>query len=189
MTAPRLRTPLGRLVWNDRRNRRTMGVVVLALVVGLLVGLGVARDRGSDQRQQASLPTSTDAPALAPGQAAPGTANGTGAVVTVYGYSEDPTGGDAQPQPPDGNVFSSVDAQVCAEAAAVFFDPASLTLVVPEGTPVLRPSYAREPALGAADVAAHQCVRGYVTYQLPTGVRPIAVTFNDGVRAERWLVR
>lgn len=105
--------------------------------------------------------------------------------VIVYAYENPVSSPGATPRP--GNVFADIDAEGCAGADAgpnAGVGPQAFRLQVgqsayyPVGT-------SKEPALRATKLAAGQCARGWVTFELPQGAKPQYALF-EGSKVAAW---
>ena len=43
-----------------------------------------------------------------------------------------------------------------------------------------QPAYGKEPALSYTNLNPDDCVRGWITYEVPAGVRPVYIVFDTG---------
>ena len=97
----------------------------------------------------------------------------------MYSY-EQPATGISQyltPQAP-GNEFSAVDAEVCATGTAgLSAGSYDFGLQYPDNTE-RQSSYGKQPDLSNRQLAAGDCARGWVTYEVPRGQRPSVVTYR-----------
>lgn len=100
-----------------------------------------------------------------------------------------------------GFEWAVIDVEACAgptedDTGLRFVNPFDFELQMPDNTRLMSDIPVKEPALN--DVAlpgAGECARGFVTYQVPEGQRPVAVvdtavTADDGFtpRPVRWMV-
>jgi hypothetical protein len=102
-----------------------------------------------------------------------------GGKVTVYGYEQPASGLNRYqtPQQPNSE-FSAVDAQVCATGASGL-DANSFDFRLQFSDNSQRePSYGKEPALNSTKVATGDCLRGWITFEVPAGQRPGFVLYR-----------
>ncbi len=104
------------------------------------------------------------------------TANGN--TLTVYSYEAPATDVIFDPNP--GNVFAAIDVEGCTRPdleGAVSIGPFDFQLQMPDNT--RRDAFSlKEPALHETDLAAGDCVRGFMTFEIPEGVTALFVIFN-----------
>jgi Domain of unknown function (DUF4352) len=118
-----------------------------------------------------------------------------GNFVTVYSY-EAPVSSDNQfSQPDPGNVFALIDVEGCAGATntqAVSLNPFDFELQMLDNTRRQSDIPVREPSLHATDLAGGDCVRGFVTFEVPDGQNAKAVVFtSSGIQGStiiKWAV-
>jgi hypothetical protein len=127
-----------------------------------------------------------------------------GNVETVYGY-EQPSPAPQFMTPDAGKEYAAADIEACVNAdltkdpdtgaavppdqQVISVNPYDYQLMMPDNTR-LQPTFgAREPALNATDVEHGQCVRGWVSWQVPIGVRPVSIVdTKTGPPAIQWQV-
>ena len=88
----------------------------------------------------------------------------------------------------DGNVVKVVTYQQPVPAGAIEPDPGMEygAIEVPDGTRRGRSRFGpREPALAEASLEPDECVRGWVSFEVPTNERPVNVVFS-GSSVVRW---
>jgi hypothetical protein len=113
-----------------------------------------------------------------------------GATVTVFTF-EAPVPPPSQFRQPDpGNVFLAIEVQECAgpnSTEEMHANPFNWGIRMPDNT-LREPGISvREPALHSADLTFGDCVRGWVTFQVPDGVPPTQVIFDGpGYAQSRW---
>jgi len=99
--------------------------------------------------------------------------------VVVYTYESPVSPAGATPAP--GDVFADIDAEGCAGANAgpntgigpqAFYLQIGQSAYHPVGT-------SKEPALRPTRLAAGQCARGWVTFEIPDGAKPQYAIFNS----------
>lgn len=102
------------------------------------------------------------------------TANGN--TITVYSYEAPATIFD----PPPGKVLAAIDVEGCTRPdleGTVTIGPIDFQLQMPDNTR-RDPFSLKEPALHETALAAGDCVRGFMTFEVPEGVTPLFVIFN-----------
>jgi hypothetical protein len=115
--------------------------------------------------------------------------------VTVHAY-EQPATGLNQYQNPEtaGDEFSAADVELCATGGqALSANPFNFELQMPYNAR-RQPSFGKEPGLNATNLTAGDCVRGWVTFEVPAGVRPSYLVYNvpglpsSGAQPLKWAV-
>lgn len=94
-------------------------------------------------------------------------------------------------EPDPGNSFAAVDVEACAgpdssNGVASTFD---FELQMPDNTRMdatFMP--AKEPELKSGALAAGDCIRGWVSFEVPTGAKPAAVVFSDFDTSLKWAI-
>ena len=103
-----------------------------------------------------------------------------GNTLTVYTL-ESPVSDDLfDPEP--GRIFVSIDVEGCASAeteGAVEINPFQFQIQMPDNTRFDPTFGVKEPALNSTSLFANDCVRGFVTFEIPEGVTPASVVFNS----------
>lgn len=113
-----------------------------------------------------------------------------GTTVQVY-TAETFQSPDQYEQPKAGNRFFTIDTEECAGAKSenVSSNPFNYALQMPDNTRVEAGISAREPALHSAQLAPGDCVRGWVTFEIPKDAKPNFVIFATGLYLRaRWIV-
>jgi hypothetical protein len=126
-----------------------------------------------------TAPTSTTAPN---GALAMGTAGKTprGNTITVHSYEQPATGISSYRSPQGaGNEFAAIDVEACATSGqASTVNSFNFKLQMPDNTRRDVTS-GKDPALNFTNLAANDCVRGWVTFEVPAGQRAAYVTYDD----------
>lgn len=138
-----------------------------------------ATDTGGQDGSQAS----TD---LVVGDAA---VTASGNEITIHSFEYVPADEFYQPEP--GFRFAAVDVEGCADpdsATAADLNPYDFNLQMPDNTRLDGDYYVREPVLNATTILPGDCVRGWVTYQVPEGTTPANVIFT-GSSIVKWAVQ
>lgn len=171
--------------------KRTLAACALALAAMAGCGADDTQPRSLGTVPQKADPSTTTTTKPADYQFTVGekvlTARGN--TVTVYSYAQPVPPPDEYSAAPDGMEVAAADVEICVTADLSNYDgqvvppeqrfltsnPYDWVLAMPDNSR-LQPSHARsEPALNAADIAEGQCVRGWVSWEVPAGVRPRAV--------------
>lgn len=144
--------------------------------------------RASEPEEPASEPeAATEEPEdLVVGDAA---ATSSGNEITIHGFEYVPADDFNQPEP--GFRFAAIDAEGCANPdseTSANLSPYDFSLQMPDNTRLNGDFFAREPALEATTVLPGDCVRGWVTYQIPEGEAPASVVFT-GSSIIKWAVQ
>lgn len=109
-----------------------------------------------------------------------------GNTVTVYAYEPLPMER-SFPTPSAGNGYAAVEVGGCVSTGSEGPDPQYFDLVLPDWSR-LRPTFAlKQPALRATRLAVGECIRGWITFEVPTSTRPQAVVFNASSLV-RWAI-
>lgn len=126
-----------------------------------------------------------------------------GNTIAIYTY-EQPAPPPEFFRPDPGMEYAVADVELCAtgdlstdafgnerppEEQVASVNPFDFELVMPDNSR-LQPTIAvREPALNSTDLAQDECVRGWVSWEVPAGVRPVAVLDKQtGPPNIRWTV-
>ncbi len=170
---------------------RKFAVLVLVTSVAACGGSSTPKAKviGNASSSSTSTTTTTTLPSNV-GKVGDKIQSALGNVETVYAYE--------QPSPPvqfrtpdAGMEFAAADIELCVNAdltkdpdtgAAIPPDkqyvsatPFDYELMMPDNTR-LQPTFgAREPGLNATNIERGQCLRGWVAWQVPVGVRPVSI--------------
>jgi hypothetical protein len=112
---------------------------------------------------------------------------GAGNKVTVHAYEQPYRDREEQLDP--GTEFASIDVEACAGSEDAATDPRQWQLLMPDNRrpePELYALPIREPQFPAAPLPAGECVRGWITFQVPTGVRAEEVVNVAADRRISW---
>lgn len=101
--------------------------------------------------------------------------------VTVYTYKAPVTSDNRFTQPKAGFIFAAVDIQQCAGSGGDRFGPNRFDweLAMPDNTRLKAGSTVVEPQLGSSPLAPGDCIRGWVSFEVPTGDTPRHVVYNE----------
>lgn len=170
-----------------------MSMVNRAVAAGLVAALASAACSSSPgiQQEVAAAPSTSAAtsPSTAPhADALPmGQQSETeeGNVVQMIAFVQPVSPGVIEPDP--GMEFAAVEAEICAGArGARRVTPDAISVEMPDGRRRGRAYLGpKEPALADAKLGGGACVRGWVSFEVPTGQRPAYVVFQ-GSSVLRW---
>lgn len=195
-----------------RREWKTWHVAVTALIALLLgVGIGVAGGARDDQSLATgasgststsevprTLATTTISTRQSTTTVTPTTIRSfpvgeqqifrDGTKLTVYAYTESNLSARFS-QPNAGYHWAAVDFQACAGSNQFSVNRLYLILSMPDNSRIQRDgTTTRAPDLSSADLPAGECVRGWLTYQVPDGSRPSTIIWDDPQRFAKWTV-
>ncbi len=114
-----------------------------------------------------------------------------GDTVQVYGYEVDVPPLNDFITPDDGKSYSVIDVEGCAakDSPAGVVNPFYFQLAMPDNTRVETGfGGAKEPDLHAGTQVAGDCIRGFVTFEVPVGVTPVAVVFDTFGTVGKWAI-
>lgn len=101
--------------------------------------------------------------------------------ITVYTYRSPVSSDNRFIQPKSGFVFASVDIQHCAGPTGDRLGPNRFDweLAMPDNTRLRPGSTVVEPQLGASPLGPNDCIRGWVSFEVPSGSTPRHVVYNE----------
>lgn len=142
-------------------------------------------DRDVPARPTASSSTTTTDAGPAPLLIGEGTTTRDGNVVKVVSYHQPVPAGAVEPDP--GMEYGAVEVEICAgRRGAPRVTPDGFSVELPDGTRRGRSRFGpREPALAEANLGPDECVRGWVSFEVPANERPVHVVFS-GSSVVRW---
>ncbi len=152
-------------------------IVLLCVSLFLALGVTAACSSGDGDSDEQSLPTATEpAPDLSVGDTG---LTVLGNMLTVHAYETGVADEFFEPDP--GNEFVAIDVEGCTsndleEPASL--NPRDFALQIPDNTRLVADTGFREPALNATTLFAGDCVRGWVTFQVPQGITPQFIVFE-----------
>jgi len=115
-----------------------------------------------------------------------------GRTVTLLTYDQPWTSTDKYGfvKPADGKEFATIDLKGCAGPAddPRGFNPFDFTLAMSDSTRIETAIVGRDPSLHSAPLQANDCIRGWVTFEVPAGQRPVAVVYTSGRNSAKWVV-
>lgn len=179
------------------RTRRR--ITFIPLTVGLLAlascggsssqsGAKLVQRQGTSSSSSSSTTTSTTTPSQFKVGDTVKTAHGN--TETVYTYSQPVQPSNSYLHPDAGKEYASADVQACAtgdltqdqgrpvpqDQQYIDVNPFDYVLIMPDNTR-LQPSIgAKDPALNDTKIYKGDCVRGWITWQVPAGQRPSFIT-------------
>ena len=111
-----------------------------------------------------------------------------GGTLTVFSYTAPTTPNDKNASAaPAGQMYATVDVQFCIGAAAgESAGPAEFALRLANGVDVHPRVGVRDPAFIVHRLQAHQCNRGFITFQIASGEHASAVV--DATSANAWQI-
>ncbi len=174
--------------------------VLLCVSLFLALGVTAACSSGDGDSAEQSLPTATEPAPEAPAETAETTEPpppsptpprasslsvgdtglaGLGNMLTVHAYETGVTDEFFEPDP--GNEFVAIDVEGCTrndleEPASL--NPFDFQLQMPPNTRLVADIGIKEPVLNATTLFAGDCVRGWVTFQVPQGITPQFIIFE-----------
>lgn len=110
--------------------------------------------------------------------------------ITVHSYEYVPPTDIWQPEP--GFEYNAADIEACASPdlkGSADFNPFDFGLQMPDNTRLQPHVGVKEPALNLTTLPPGDCVRGYVTFQVPQGGTPAYVIFSARSTIIKWAVQ
>lgn len=170
------------------RRRRLIGLLVSAATFTACTSGTATVDQDVAARpatsSSAAVTTTTD-PGPAPLLIGEGAPTRDGNVVKVVTYHQPVPAGAIEPDP--GMEYGAIEVEICAgRRGAPRVTPDGFSVELPDGTRRGRSRFGpREPALAEASLGPGECVRGWVSFEVPTNERPVHVVFS-GSSVVRW---
>ncbi len=114
----------------------------------------------------------------------------TGRTVTLVAYEQPWTSSNQFTKPKTGFSYATIDVKGCAgsEDDAFGFNPFSFGLAMADSTRIEPALAAREPRLASGPLAANDCVRGWIVFEVPTGQRAEFVVYSTTFSTAKWRV-
>lgn len=160
--------------------------LLLALFVVVVSACGSTNSATSPSP---SAPAASPSPPAIPVYYVGDTINATnGNSFTVYSYLPSFDTGNQFAVPTPGNVYAAIDVQECAGSAGSSANPFDWALRMPDNSRISSTVGWKEPPLHAVDLAASDCVRGWVTFEVPQGITPAFVVLTSSTNI-RWVIR
>lgn len=117
-------------------------------------------------------------------------ATSAGNEITVRSYEYVPPTDIWQPEP--GFEYAAADIEACASPdleGSVDLNPAAFNLQMPDNTRVETDVGVKEPSLDFTTLPPGDCVRGFVTFQVPQGETPTYLIFTGSSSIIKWAVQ
>ncbi len=113
-----------------------------------------------------------------------------GDTVQVFTYTAPVRSGDPLITPAPGMQFAAIEVEGCSMEESAFgsVHPGSFELAMGAGNRLQSAFPVKEPQLSSGPRAAGDCIRGWVTFEVPAGDTPAAVVFNDSGTSVEWNV-
>lgn len=168
--------------------------LTLALLVAALT-VGCATEKDTGQPQLADPTTTTEAPPTTAGETTTTqppeptefkigdrVETGRGNFITLHAF-EQPVAPPQYSEPSAGNEYAAADVEFCAAVPPpddtgtnVYpVGPGDFELAMKDNTRRSFDIGIKEPAMNYTDVAVDDCLRGWITYQVPAGQRPASL--------------
>lgn len=127
---------------------------------------------------RATLPPTTAAPADYP-MGSTLTTEPRGHKLTVYSYKSPVVSGNRFTQPKDGYIFASIEVQHCAGSGGDQFGPNRFDweIALIDNTRLRAGSTVSEPQLASSPLGPNDCIRGWVTFEVPAAATPRHVVY------------
>ncbi|MEX1254911.1 MAG: DUF4352 domain-containing protein [Dehalococcoidia bacterium] len=137
-------------------------------------------EQGSPEDIPVAAPTASPTVAEQPSIGDKVEASG-GISLIVYSYDAPVTSANEFSRPDPGNIFAAIDVEMCTganppESASV--NPFDFRLQMPDNSRLEPGISAKEPELNSTNLLANDCVRGWVTFEVPEGVAPQFVVYE-----------
>lgn len=114
--------------------------------------------------------------------------------ITVHSYKTPVASTNRYNRPEAGNILAAIDVQECAGPAGEKFGPESPArfdwqLILPDGS-LEGPAFAdvQQPQLVAKPLKGGDCIRGWVTFEVPTSGTPRFVAYDNAKLSARWRI-
>ncbi|MEX2158412.1 MAG: DUF4352 domain-containing protein [Dehalococcoidia bacterium] len=104
-----------------------------------------------------------------------------GNTMRIYAYEAPVPSTNEFLAPDPGNVFAAIDVEGCTSSspsASMSVNPFEFRLQLPDNTRIEPTFSGREPALNGTNLLANDCVRGFVTFEIPEGTTPSYVVYE-----------
>lgn len=111
--------------------------------------------------------------------------------VQVYAYSAAITPSNPYSQARPGSAFSVLDVEACSGPSPTpggLLNPFFFSLELPDKSTIPAGIPVKDPALNVNALAPGACSRGFVTFEVPTGVTPATVVYGIPSVSIRWKV-
>lgn len=171
-----------------RRFLAAVAVVALAACSGVDEGERVDSGAPATDSPAADQPATTAPAAKAVGDKV---ALANGDTIQVYSYTPNVPASNQFATPAAGSAFSVIDVEGCAREASPtgVVNPFAFELQMPDNTRVDATFLpVKSPELRSGAQAAGDCIRGNVAFEVPTGVKPVAVVFSGFGTSVKWSI-
>lgn len=134
-----------------------------------------AEETTTTEAEEEATTTTTEAPDFVVGDRVE---SALGNFVTVYSYEQPAAPNNEFLEPGPGNEFAVADIEACLgvdppDGNTIGVNPFDFELIMPDNTRRQAAFAVRDPALNFTELfAAGDCVRGFVSFEVPVGVRP-----------------
>lgn len=93
-------------------------------------------------------------------------------------------------QPDAGNEFIAFDVEACSDTDEGDINPFDFQVEMPDHTRRQSTFAGREPALHSTGLIAGDCVRGWVSFETPAGIRPSFIVYSGeyGTKPFKWVI-
>lgn len=111
--------------------------------------------------------------------------------VQVHGFSADITPSNQFSRPRPGSTFAVIDVEACSGPSPTpggLLNPFFFHLVMPDTSTVQAGIPVKDPPLNVAALTPGECRRGFVTFEVPSGVTPVEVVYGIPEASIRWTV-
>lgn len=171
--------------------RALLAITALALAAcSAGVDEGKRVDAGTDPTVESSAQAATTAPAraLVVGNKAE---LSNGDTIQVHSYTPNVAASNQFARPAAGMAFAVIDVEGCAKQAssAGVVNPFFFELQMPDNTRVDATFLpVKTPELRSGAMAAGDCIRGNVGFEVPTSAKPVAVVFSGFATSVKWSI-
>lgn len=168
--------------------RRRGLAVTLTLSVCLV---GCRGGGGTPEPAPATAPTTVVGPLLGTFPLGQRATLPDGDSVQVYAYSAAVTPSNPYSQPRPGTAFSVLDVEACSGPSPTpggLLNPFFFSLEMPDRSSIPAGIPVKDPPLNVSTLGPGACSRGFVTFEVPTGVAPAVVVYGIPSVSIRWKV-
>lgn len=97
-----------------------------------------------------------------------------GAKLIMYSYEQPASGIDTKYMTPDpAHEFGAVDVEFCGGTQLKSYNPYYVEMVMADNTQLETAYPEKEPSLTSGELEPDECSRGWVTFKVPVGQRPV----------------
>jgi hypothetical protein len=163
---------------------RILGIALTLLVVFVTAcggndGTEVSPEASSDDTASPTVTEPLSSPELTP-QLGDILTTAFDSSITVYSY-ESPVSGDPIVPIEPGHVFAAIGVEACTSpdlGRTAIFGPSDFQLQMPDNTRAGWAPLIKDPALLSTTLVPGDCVRGFVSFEIPEGVMPESAVFE-----------